>query len=120
MKPRSRTDFRRRRHFRARKKVFGTAERPRMAVFVSNKHMYVQFVDDEKGHTLAAVSTLDSELRSEGVRVNRVGAVRLGRRAAEIALGRGIAKVVFDRGGHRYGLRLRALADAARKAGLEF
>ncbi|RKX32590.1 MAG: 50S ribosomal protein L18 [Verrucomicrobia bacterium] len=120
MKLKSRKDFRRRRHFRVRKKVFGTAERPRMAVFVSNKHMYVQFIDDEKGHTLAAVSTLDPETRSEGVRLNRDGAAWLGRRAAEIARAKGIEKVVFDRGGHSYGLRLRTLADAARKAGLEF
>jgi len=91
-----------------------------MAVFVSNRHMYVQFIDDEHGRTLAAVSTLDRQARAEGIRQTREGAARLGEMAARAILARGIERVVFDRGGHKYGDRLRALADAARKAGLKF
>lgn len=91
-----------------------------MAVFISNKHMYVQFIDDMAGRTLAAVSTLDPRAREEGIRPTREGAARLGQLAAEAIKAKGIEKVVFDRGGHTYGLRLRSLADAARKAGLKF
>lgn len=111
-------DYRVRRHLRLRRKVIGTAERPRMSVFLSNKHAYVQFIDDGAGKTLASVSTLSGELK--GAAVNAETAKRLGALAAEAAKAAGVASVVFDRGGFVYSKRLRALADAAREGGLDF
>ena len=118
MKTKTQKQYRERRHRRLRQKVQGTAERPRMSVFVSNQHFYVQFIDDAAAKTLAAVSTLAGALK--GARLNAETAQALGREAAEAAKAKGIAVVVFDRGGFAYGRRLKALADAAREAGLKF
>ena len=107
------------RHRRVRKKIHGTAERPRLAVFRSNKHISVQLIDDEAGHTLAAASTTEASLRSDsGATV--AAATKLGQQIAERAKSAGVTKVVFDRGGFQYHGRIAALAAAAREAGLEF
>ena len=118
MKMKNLTDYRVRRHLRLRQKVQGTPERPRMSVFVSNQHLYVQFIDDAAGKTLAAVSTLDGALK--GQKLNVATAKQLGALAAKAAQEKGIAAVVFDRGGFAYRGRLQALADAAREGGLKF
>ncbi|MEO3771679.1 50S ribosomal protein L18 [Micromonospora sp. WMMD967] len=108
-----------RRHFRVRKNVTGTAERPRLVVTRSLRHMVAQVVDDSKGHTLASASTLDASLRgAEGDKSALAG--KVGALLAERAKAAGVSKVVFDRGGNRYAGRVAALADAAREAGLEF
>jgi len=109
-----------RRHFHIRRRVHGTTERPRMAVFRSNRHLYVQLIDDEAGHTLASASTLD--LRSGGATVtaNREAAVKIGALIAERAKDKKIKNVVFDRGGFKFHGRVKALAEAAREAGLKF
>ena len=108
-----------RRHFRVRKNVRGSAERPRLVVTRSLRNITAQVVDDLKGHTLASASTLDASLRgTEGDKsalASKVGAL-----LAERAKAAGVSKVVFDRGGNRYAGRIAALADAAREAGLEF
>ena len=109
---------RHRRHRRVRKKVQGTAERPRLAVFRSNRHMVAQVIDDQTGRTLAAASTVEKELRS-GPTGNKEGAAAVGRVLAERAQAAGVSKVVFDRGGFLYHGRVAAVADAAREAGLE-
>jgi large subunit ribosomal protein L18 len=110
---------RQRRHLRIRKKVSGSPERPRLAVFRSLQHIYAQVIDDVAGKTLAAASTLDEGLKNEGgaktERARKVGAL-IGERAKAA----GVEKVVFDRGGNRYHGRVKALADAAREAGLQF
>ncbi|MDH7571036.1 MAG: 50S ribosomal protein L18 [Armatimonadota bacterium] len=112
---------RERRHLRVRKKVFGTAERPRLGVFRSSKHIYAQLIDDTQGRTLAAASTLEERLRSEGVKgANKEAAKKVGLLVAERAKERGVTKVVFDRGGYLYHGRVAALADGAREGGLEF
>lgn len=108
-------EFRIRRHNRLRKKVVGTAERPRMAVYLSLKHISVQFIDDTAGHTLAAMSTLDKSFTGKP---NVEGAAAIGKAAAERAVSAGIKQVVFDRGGFRYHGRVKAIADAAREGGL--
>lgn len=118
MKPKNQKDYRVRRHLRLRQKVQGTPERPRMSVFSSNQHLYVQFIDDAAGKTLAAVSTLDKA--RAGQKLNVATAKQLGELAAQAAKEKGITAVVFDRGGFAYGGRLRALADAARAGGLKF
>lgn len=118
MKVKSLKDYRVRRHLRLRRKVKGTAERPRMSVFLSNKHVYVQFIDDDASQTLASVSTLAGDLK--GKPLNAETAKAVGTAAAEAAKAKGITAVVFDRGGFVYSKRLRALADAAREAGLAF
>ncbi|AXO36788.1 50S ribosomal protein L18 [Micromonospora chalcea] len=108
-----------RRHFRVRKNVSGTAERPRLVVTRSLRHMVAQVVDDTKGHTLASASTMDASLRgTEGDKSALAG--KVGALLAERAKAAGVSKVVFDRGGNRYAGRVAALADAAREAGLEF
>ena len=107
-----------RRHRRVRKKVRGDAERPRLAVFRSNKHITAQVIDDVTGRTLAAASTTEADLRS-GATGNREAAARVGTLLAERAKAAGVERVVFDRGGFRYHGRVAALADAAREAGLE-
>ncbi|MFC3381496.1 50S ribosomal protein L18 [Couchioplanes caeruleus subsp. azureus] len=108
-----------RRHFRVRKNVRGTAERPRLVVTRSTRNITAQIVDDLKGHTLVSASTLDASLRgTEGDKsalASKVGAL-----LAERAKAAGVSKVVFDRGGNKYAGRIAALADAAREAGLEF
>jgi large subunit ribosomal protein L18 len=111
-----------RRHARVRRTVIGTPERPRLAVFRSNRHVVAQVIDDRAGVTLAAVaaaSTLEADLRSETTS-NRAAAAKVGARVAERAKAAGVETVVFDRGGFRYQGRVAALADAAREAGLEF
>ncbi|MBI35564.1 MAG: 50S ribosomal protein L18 [Flavobacteriales bacterium] len=101
-----------------RKKVEGTAGRPRMSVFRSNKEIYVQFIDDEAGKTLASASSSDKEVNSSGSKVELANAV--GKKAAEVALAAGIAQVVFDRNGYLYHGRVKALAEGAREGGLKF
>lgn len=105
-------------HERIRQRVRGSEERPRLAVFRSVKHIYAQVIDDGKGHTVAAASSTE---KSSGVSGGNVaGAKEVGKLIAERAKTKGISKVVFDRGGYLYHGRIKALADAAREAGLEF
>jgi large subunit ribosomal protein L18 len=118
MKVKTLKDYRVRRHMRLRRKVQGTPERPRMSVFVSNKHLYVQFIDDAAGKTLAALSTLEGALK--GQKLNVETAKQLGALAAKAAQEKGIQAIVFDRGGFAYRGRMQALADAAREGGLKF
>ncbi len=108
-----------RRHRRVRKRVTGTAERPRLSVFRSNRHIEAQVIDDRTGTTLAAASTIEPSLRDDATG-NVEAAGRVGRLVAERAREAGVETVVFDRGGYRYHGRVAALADAARDAGLEF
>jgi|SRR5204863_609928 large subunit ribosomal protein L18 len=108
------------RRWRIRKKVQGTAERPRMAVCFSGKHIYVQFVDDLAGKTLVAASSRPKGKAKSSVKANVKGAQAIGKQAAEAARGKGIEKVVFDRAGSRYHGKVKALAEAAREAGLQF
>ncbi len=123
MKPvgklRTRHDLRRRRHLRLRRKVSGTAERPRLAVFRSAKHIYAQLVDDVKGHTLASASDLSGDLSVEGAGKKAAG-LAVGKLIGKLAAEMGVKSVVFDRGGYPYHGRVRAVADGARDAGLEF
>jgi large subunit ribosomal protein L18 len=108
-----------RRHFRVRKNVRGSAERPRLVVTRSTRHISAQIIDDLKGHTLASASTLDASVRGgEGDKSALAG--KVGALLAERAKAAGISKVVFDRGGNKYAGRIAALAAAAREAGLEF
>jgi large subunit ribosomal protein L18 len=109
-----------RRHRRVRKKVTGTAERPRLAVFRSNRHVSAQVIDDRSGRTVAAASSLERSVREAGPTGNKAAASVVGRLVAERARAAGVAQVVFDRGGFRYHGRVAAVADAAREAGLEF
>ena len=118
MKVKSLKEYRVRRHLRLRRKVKGTADRPRMSVFMSNRYYYVQFVDDAASRTLAAVSTAAGELK--GSKLNVETAKQLGALAAKVATEKDITAVVFDRGGFAYRGRLQALADAAREGGLKF
>jgi large subunit ribosomal protein L18 len=111
-------DARIRRHSRVRKQVRGTAERPRLAVFRSNKHISAQVIDDRAGVTLASASTLEADLRDGSS--NKDAAVQVGARVAERAKDAGVERVVFDRGGFLYHGRVAAVAEAAREAGLEF
>jgi large subunit ribosomal protein L18 len=108
------------RHRRVRKKIHGTAARPRLAVFRSNKHLSLQLIDDETGRTLASASTAEAEMRSAGSGATVAAATRLGQLLAERAKAAGIGQVVFDRGGFLYHGRVAAVAAAAREAGLEF
>jgi large subunit ribosomal protein L18 len=111
--------LRRQRH--VRKRLFGTPERPRLAVFRSSKHIYAQVVNDENGTTLASASTLDPEIRKEvGYGGNKAAAAVVGRMVAERAKQAGIDKICFDRRSYRYHGRVQTLADAARQAGLQF
>ena len=115
----SRRVARSRRHFRLRKKVSGTPERPRLAVTRSSRHIVAQLVDDLAGHTLAGATSLEADVRAvDGDK--KAKAAKVGQLLAGRAKEAGITKVVFDRGGHDYHGRLAALADAAREAGLEF
>ncbi|MCU1396692.1 MAG: rplR [Ilumatobacteraceae bacterium] len=115
-----RRESRIRRHGRVRKKISGTAARPRLAVFRSNKHLVLQVIDDEAGRTIAAASTNEPSERATGSGGSVVAAARMGQLVAERAKAAGIEKVVFDRGGFAYHGRVAAAADAAREAGLEF
>ena len=114
---------RKRRHSRVRKQVSGTSERPRLNVFRSLNHIYAQVIDDSNGVTLVSASTVDKNLRADGLlkgksRVEQAGEV--GKVVAERALDTGVKEVVFDRGGYRYHGRVKALAEASREAGLKF
>ena len=117
----SRQKVRVKKHMRIRNRFSGTAERPRLAVFRSNNHMYAQIIDDTVGHTLVAASTVEKEIKAELEKTNNVDAAAylgtvIGKRAVE----KGIKEVVFDRGGFIYQGKIAALAEAAREAGLEF
>ena len=113
--PKTRAEKRYRRHVRVRNKITGTTERPRLVVFRSLKHIYAQLVDDTIGKTLATVSDLNIESGKKSERAEQVGKL-----IAERAKTAGITRVVFDRAGYRYHGRVKAVADAARKGGLEF
>ncbi len=114
----TKADKRVRRHYRVRRKIRGTAECPRMSIHRTNRHLTVQFIDDEAAVTLAAVSTHQEGLKEPHNNVDT--ARKVGSKAAEVAKAAGIESVVFDRGGFRYGGRVAALADAAREGGLKF
>ena len=108
-------------HHRIRKNLSGTVARPRLCVFRSNKHIYAQIVDDSKGTTLTAASTLDADAKAEVKNGGNIAAAKaVGKIVARRALEKGINSVLFDRGGHIYHGRVKALADAAREAGLKF
>jgi large subunit ribosomal protein L18 len=117
-KAKQKRDLRIRRHARVRRAVHGSATRPRLAVFRSNRHLVAQVIDDETGTTLAAASTLESDLRDGSG--NADAAAKVGERVATRAREAGVTTVVFDRGGNMYHGRVAAVADAARNAGLEF
>ncbi len=117
----SRSKIRAKKHLRIRNRFSGTAERPRLAVFRSNNHMYAQIIDDTVGNTLVSASTVQKEVRAELEKTNDVDAAAyLGKVIAKRALDKGITTVVFDRGGFIYQGKVKALAEAAREAGLEF
>jgi large subunit ribosomal protein L18 len=117
----SRTEMRVKKHNKVRNHLSGTAQRPRLAVFRSNNHMYAQIIDDTVGHTLVAASTLEKDVKAELEKTNNVdAAAKLGTVIAKRALEKGITTVVFDRGGFIYQGKIQALADSAREAGLEF
>ena len=117
----SRSKIRAKKHMKIRNRFSGTAQRPRLAVFRSNNHMYAQIIDDTVGHTLVAASTLEKDVKAELEKTNNVDAAAyLGTVIAKRAIEKGIKEVVFDRGGFIYQGKIAALADAAREAGLEF
>lgn len=116
MGQKSRADIRRGVHSRIRKKVRGSAERPRLAVFRSLKHIYAQVIDDDSGKTLASASTAEKAFSGNGGNIS--GATAIGKTIAERALAAGVSNVVFDRGGYLYHGRVKALLDATREAGL--
>ena len=121
LRKRSRTEMRRIRHLRLRQKLSGTAEAPRLAVFRSLKHIYAQVIDDNKGTTLVAVSTREKSVAEQLKGTGNIEAAKfVGKLVAERALEKGIQAVVFDRGGHMFHGRVKALADSAREAGLKF
>ena len=117
----SRQEVRVKKHMKIRNRFSGTAERPRLAVFRSNNHMFAQIIDDTVGNTLVAASTLEKDVKAELEKTNNVDAAAyLGTVIAKRAIEKGIKEVVFDRGGFIYQGKIAALADAAREAGLEF
>ncbi len=121
VKKESRQKVRVKKHMRIRNRFSGTAERPRLAVFRSNNHMYAQIIDDTIGHTLVAASTVEKEIKANLEKTNDVeAAAYLGTVIGKRAVEKGIKEVVFDRGGFIYQGKIAALADAAREAGLEF
>ncbi|AGC69579.1 50S ribosomal protein L18 [Thermoclostridium stercorarium subsp. stercorarium DSM 8532] len=114
-------EVRKKKHLRIRKKIKGTAEKPRLCVYRSLKHIYAQIIDDESGRTLVAASTLDEALRGKLEHTgNKAAAREVGKLIGQRAIEKGIKKVVFDRGGYLYHGRVQELADGAREAGLEF
>jgi large subunit ribosomal protein L18 len=113
----NRDEIRQRIHARIRAKISGTAERPRLNVYRSLNHIYAQVIDDAQGVTVASASTMTLKLKTGG---NVAAAKETGKAVAEAAIAKGVKKVVFDRGGYLYHGRIKALADAAREAGLEF
>ena len=116
----SKNESRKHRKIRIRKKVSGTAERPRLVVFRSNSHIYAQIVNDEERNTLVSASTLAMSKNEPGLRCNIEGASRVGKEIARLAKEKNIGKVVFDRNGYIYHGRVKAVADGAREGGLEF
>jgi large subunit ribosomal protein L18 len=121
MAEKNRAEARIRRHARVRKNLAGTADRPRLCVFRSLSEIYVQVIDDQAGHTLISASSVDNELRANLKGKNKTEQAKLvGQAVAERAKSKGIAAVVFDRGGFRYTGRVKALADGAREGGLQF
>ena len=117
----SRSEVRRKKHMKLRNRFSGTAQRPRLAVFRSNNHMYAQIIDDTVGKTLVSASTLQEEVKADLEKTNNVAAAaKLGEVIAKRALEAGITTVVYDRGGFIYEGKVKALAEAAREAGLEF
>ena len=117
----SRSEIRRKKHMKLRNRFSGTAERPRLAVFRSNNHMYAQIIDDSVGNTLVAASTVEKAVKAELEHTNDTDAAAyVGTLIAKRALEKGIEEVVFDRGGFIYQGKIQALADAAREAGLKF
>ena len=121
IKKQSRSEVRAKKHLKVRKRISGTPERPRMAVFRSNNHMYVQVIDDVAGNTLVSASTLQGEVKEGLEKTNNIdAAAKLGSVIAKKAIDKGIKTVVFDRGGFIYQGKVKALAEAAREAGLEF
>ena len=121
VKKESRSEIRAKKHRRLRNNLAGTAERPRLAVFRSNNHMYAQIIDDTVGNTLVSASTLDKDVKDAVEKTNNVdAAAQVGTVIAKKALDKGITTVVFDRGGFIYQGKIKALADAAREAGLTF
>lgn len=121
IKKQSRSEVRVKKHMKVRNRLSGTAERPRLAVFRSNNHMYAQIIDDTVGNTLVSASTVQKDVKDQLEKTNDVAAAAyLGKVIAQKALDAGIKEVVFDRGGFIYQGKIQALADAAREAGLEF
>ena len=121
IKKESRSAIRVKKHLRVRNRFSGTAERPRLAVFRSNNHMYAQIIDDTVGNTLVSASTVQKDVKDQLEKTNDVAAAAyLGKVIAQKALDAGIKEVIFDRGGFIYQGKIQALADAAREAGLEF
>ena len=117
----SRSKIRVKKHMKIRNRFSGTPERPRLAVFRSNNHMYAQIIDDTVGHTLVAASTLEKDVKADLEKTNDVAAAaKLGTVIAQRAIEKGIKSVVYDRGGFVYQGKIKALAEAAREAGLEF
>ena len=121
VKKRSRAELRAKKHMRILNRLSGTAQRPRLAVFRSNNHMYAQIIDDTVGNTLVAASTVEKEIKAELEKTNNVDAAAyVGKVIAKRAMDKGITEVVFDRGGFLYHGKIAALAEAAREAGLVF
>lgn len=121
IKKTSRTKVRVKKHRRIRNNIIGTSERPRLVVFRSDKHMYAQVIDDLTGHTLAAASTVEKDIKSGLEKTNNVAAAALvGETVAKRAVEKGVKEVIFDRGGYIYQGKVKALADSAREAGLKF
>ncbi len=121
IKKESKTEIHRKKHKRIRNRFSGTAERPRLCVFRSNNHMYAQIIDDVAGNTIVSASTLQGDVKEGLDKTNNVeAATKLGQVIAKKALDNGIKEVVFDRGGYIYQGKVKALADAAREAGLQF
>jgi large subunit ribosomal protein L18 len=115
--------LRERRHWRsrARHNMTGTAERPRLNVFRSSRHIFAQIIDDKRGHTLVAASTLDDEIRAQAAKLNKIEEAKaVGKLLAQRGLASGLKQVVFDRGGYKYHGRVKSLAEASREGGLEF
>lgn len=120
MTPKLKAHLSQARHIRVRKKIVGTSFRPRMSVKFTNKNIYVQFIDDEAGHTLASINSVADRIKDKFKTTNIINSKYIGEKAAKAALSVGIQHVVFDRGSKMYHGRIKALADSAREAGLKF
>lgn len=116
----SRNHARKKRHKRVRKKVFGTAEKPRLNVFRSLNNIYAQIIDDNEGHTLVSASTIEPDLKEYQGKLDIEASKKVGEKLAKKAQEKGIEEVVFDRGGYKFHGRIKALADSARENGLKF